>query len=172
MRKHTSIVFLTAATISLAALASPEPADARSRHRNPTGQAEISGDATEIRKDRAELRRDIQEYNRDRDALRRASRRGSNPAEVERLRNEVRQGRQEIFQGRREIREDHAELRRDLDKYGYDNNRSGNGRSDNRGSGWGWWNNDNQWDRGRDSNRYGSWNRDRFDRRGGGFWND
>jgi len=172
MRKNTSALFLTAAVFSLAALALAQSADARDRHRPRHGRAEIRGNLAEIRKDRAELRRDVHEFNRDRDALRQAYRRGSSPAEIERLRSEVRQGRHEIFQDRREIRGDYAELRRDLDKYGYDNNRYGHGRYANRGSGWGWWNNDNHRDSGRDDNRYGAWNHDRFDRRGGRFGYD
>lgn len=153
MRNTSTGVFLTAAIISLIALASPISADAWTRHREPGARAEIRGDVREIRRDRAELRRDVQEYNRDREALQRAYRRGGSPARIESLRNEVRQGRQEIFQGRREIRGDYAELRRDLDKYGYNNHRYGY---------------DNRWDRGQDYRR-GS--RD-FDRRGGGFWYD
>ena len=168
MIKTSAGVILTAAIISVIALASPISAQARSRHRERVARAEIRGDVAEIRRDRAELRSDIREYNRDREALQRAYRRGRSPAQIERLRNEVRQGRQEIFQDRREIREDHAELRRDLDKYGYDNHRYGYGRHDYRETGWGWWNNDNRWDRGQDYRR-GS--RD-FDRRVGGFWYD
>ena len=123
MIKTSAGVILTAAIISVIALASPISADAWTRHREPGARAEIRGDVAEIRRDRAELRSDIREYNRDREALQRAYRRGRSPAQIESLRNEVRQGRQEIFQDRREIREDHAELRRDLDKYGYNNHR-------------------------------------------------
>ena len=115
MRKISAGVLLTAAIISLGALASPTSADARSRHRERVARAEIRGDVAEIRRNRTELRNDIREYNRDRGALQRAYRRGRSPAEIERLRNEVRQGRREIFQDRREIRGDYAELRGDLD---------------------------------------------------------
>ena len=169
MRKTSAGVFLTAAIISLIALASPPSAEARSRHRERAARGEIRGDVAEIRRDRAELRSDIREYNRDREVLRRAYRRGRSPAEIERLRNEVRQGRQEILQGRREIRGDYGELRRDLDKYGYDNHRYGDGRPDRREIGWGRWNNDNRRDRRQDYNRPGSWD---FDRRRGGFGYD
>jgi hypothetical protein len=163
MRKTSAGVFLTAAIISLIAWANPISAEAWSRPRERTARAEIRGGVAEIRRDRAELRSDVREYYRDREALQRAYRRGRSPAQIERLRNEVRQGRREILRDRREIRGDYAELRRDLDKYGYNNHRYGYGRPDYRETGWGWWNNDNRWDRRHDYNPRGS--RD-VDRRG------
>jgi len=168
MSRNTSIGLFAAAVISTVALAGPNSADARDRHRNRAGRQEIRQDWAEIRRDRVELRRDIREYNRDRDALRRSYRRGASPGRVDHLRDEVRHGRQEIFHGRRELRDDYAKLRRDFDRRGFD--RHGYGRDDNRGRGW--WHNDDRGNRGRDYNRYGFWNRDRVDRWGRGSWRD
>ena len=160
MRIYKIFIGLGAGVFSTLLISETVFADSRYRGR----PGEVRQEYRELQKSRAGLQKDLFELRKDRAELHRDIRRGASPREIARAREEVRESAREVARSRRDFSRDRAELRRDLDRSGYGNSRYE--RYQDRGNHYGWWNNDNRWDRRRSS----WWNNDR----GGwyGWWNN